>query len=139
MGWPGKGSVLFAEDKLTKTAIICEGIFDALTASLAGYGPATCLLGKTISRDQTRILKQRKVEKIYVFLDRDANQEALKLAVLLYESKFQVNLCSWDYLELTDEEGKDPNEIGEKGCSYLLKRSIPIDYETAFRLQAQFL
>ena len=82
--------------------ILCEGAFDAI----AIRNNAIPLLGKFPSKTLVMRLVEKQVKKIYVALDEDAKQDAIKL------SKFLMDYGIETYL--LDMKGKDPSELGFK-------------------------
>lgn len=80
--------------------ILCEGMFDAIALKQN----AIPLMGKTLPKNLERTLLQNKVKQVYVFLDIDAQSEALKLEHRLKQYEIDTKLV------LTD--GKDASEMG---------------------------
>ena len=100
----GKSEVVFNIDRAAKTyhtAVISEGIFDALSWGDIGVS----LLGKELYDEQLRVLLNYKSllsEGLYVALDADALDSALKMATRLSDF-FKV------YLIMIPKEYDDPN------------------------------
>ena len=82
--------------------VLCEGVFDAI----AIRNNVIPLLGKFPSKTLVKRLVEKKVKKIYVALDEDARQDAIKL------SKFLMDYGIKTYL--LDMKDKDPSEMGFK-------------------------
>ena len=80
--------------------IFVEGVFDAI----AVRKNAIPLLGKFPSKSLVKKLVEKKVKKIYVALDDDAKQDAIKLSKFLMDSGIETYL-----LEMKE---KDPSEMG---------------------------
>ena len=80
--------------------VLCEGVFDAI----AIRRNAIPLLGKFPSKTLVKRLVKKKVKKIYVALDEDARQDAIKL------SKFLMDYGIKTYL--LNMKDKDPSELG---------------------------
>ena len=80
--------------------VLVEGIFDAI----AVRNNAIPLFGKFPSKTLVKRLAEKKVKKVYVALDEDAKQDAIKL------SKFLMDYGIDTYL--LDMRGKDPSELG---------------------------
>ena len=80
--------------------ILVEGVFDAI----AIRNNAIPLLGKFPSKTLVMRLVEKQVKKIYVALDEDAKQDAIKL------SKFLMDYGIETYL--LDMKDKDPSELG---------------------------
>jgi hypothetical protein len=80
--------------------VLCEGVFDAI-AIRRNVIP---LLGKFPSKTLVKRLVEKKVKTIYVALDEDARQDAIKL------SKFLMDYGISTYL--LNMKDKDPSELG---------------------------
>ncbi len=80
--------------------VLCEGVFDAI----AIRNNAIPLLGKFPSKTLVMRLVEKKVKTIYVALDEDAKQDAIKL------SKFLMDYGIKTYL--LNMKDKDPSELG---------------------------
>jgi DNA primase len=82
--------------------VLVEGVFDAI----AVRNNVIPLLGKFPSKTLVKRLVEKKVKQIYVALDEDARQDAVKL------SKFLMDYGISTYL--LDMKDKDPSELGFK-------------------------
>jgi hypothetical protein len=80
--------------------VLCEGVFDAI----AIRRNAIPLLGKFPSKTLVMRLVEKNVKTIYVALDEDARQDAIKL------SKFLMDYGISTYL--LNMKDKDPSELG---------------------------
>ena len=80
--------------------VLCEGVFDAI----AIRNNAIPLLGKFPSKTLVMRLVEKKVKKIYIALDEDARQDAIKLSKFLMDYGIETYL-----LNMKD---KDPSELG---------------------------
>ena len=80
--------------------ILCEGVFDAITIRRN----VIPLLGKFPSKTLVKRLVEKQVKQIYVALDEDARQDAIKL------SKFLMDYGISTYL--LNMKDKDPSELG---------------------------
>ena len=80
--------------------VLCEGAFDAISVRRN----AIPLFGKFPSKTLVKRLVEKKVKTIYVALDKDAKQDAIKL------SKFLMDCGISTYL--LDMKDKDPSELG---------------------------
>ena len=80
--------------------VLCEGVFDAISIRRN----VIPLLGKFPSKTLVKRLIEKKVKKIYVALDEDARQDAIKL------SKFLMDYGISTYL--LNMKDKDPSELG---------------------------
>ena len=91
--------------------ILCEGVFDAI----AIRNNAIPLLGKFPSKTLVMRLVEKKVKTIYVALDEDAKQDAVKLSKFLMDYGINTYLLQMN--------GKDPSELGFKEFWNTLKQS----------------
>ena len=80
--------------------VLCEGVFDAISIRRN----VIPLLGKFPSKTLVKRLVEKKVKQIYVALDEDARQDAIKL------SKFLMDYGIKTYL--LNMKDKDPSELG---------------------------
>jgi len=80
--------------------VLCEGVFDAITIR----HNAIPLFGKFPSKTLVMRLVEKQVKKIYVALDEDAKQDAIKLSKFLMDYGIETYL-----LNMRD---KDPSELG---------------------------
>jgi DNA primase len=80
--------------------ILCEGMFDAISLRRN----AIPLLGKTIPRNLEKALLQNKVKNVVIFLDEDAQSDAMKLEQHLKQYDMNVSVV------LT--KGKDAADMG---------------------------
>jgi DNA primase len=80
--------------------VLCEGIFDAISVRRN----AIPLFGKFPSKTLVKRLIEKKVKKIYVALDEDAKQDAVKLTKFLMDYGIEAYLLELGY--------KDPSELG---------------------------
>ena len=91
--------------------VLCEGAFDAI----AIRNNAIPLFGKFPSKTLVMRLVEKQVKKVYVALDEDAKQDAIKL------SKFLMDYGISTYL--LEMNGKDPSELGFKEFWKIVKQS----------------
>ena len=96
--------------------ILCEGVFDAI----AIRRNAIPILGKSISNELWRKILTSKLTDIYIALDLDAQDAALKMAEKFIAAGFRVFL-----IELP---GKDPSEMGFKAFTKLVQNAIELDF-----------
>jgi len=98
--------------------ILCEGPFDAM-AIKRNVIP---LFGKNIQPSLMKKIVESKVEKIYIALDNDAIQQALKFCEQLLNVGKEVY-----FVEL---QGKDPSELGFKKFTQLIQTVSPLTQYT---------
>ena len=94
--------------------VICEGVFDAIAIRmnaipLFGKSPQSKLLSQIISRG---------VEKVYIVLDSDAFENALRFAETLMNEGIEVCV-----VELGDS---DPSEMGFDEINKKIKNTKPL-------------
>ena len=106
-----------------KPIILCEGVFDAISIR----NNAIPLLGKFLSNVLKTKLVKKKVKKIYIALDEDAKQDAVKLAKFLMDNGIDVYLI--------EMEGKDPSEIGFKEFWKLINNATKMNFSDLIRRQ----
>ena len=117
---------LYQNPKLSKTnflaemgdsvdAVICEGVFDALSIKQLGY-TAIPILGKFMTDRQIRSLQRRNYRKVIVCLDADAHEAAIDLFARLQYHRVNA------YLALL-EEG-DPNSVPPEVLKEVLESAI---------------
>ena len=80
--------------------ILCEGVFDAMSFKRN----AIPLFGKTMSKKLNQKILQKKVKKIFLALDDDAQSDAIKISEKLMSEGIDVRKI--------DLKGGDPNDIG---------------------------
>jgi DNA primase len=95
--------------------ILCEGPFDALAIKRN----AVPLFGKNIQPNLMKRLVESKVQKIYIALDNDAIEQALRFCEQLLDSGKEVYL-----VELN---GKDPSELGFENFTKLIQTTLPLN------------
>jgi DNA primase len=91
--------------------VLCEGAFDAISIR----NNAIPLFGKFPSKTLVKRLVEKKVRKVYVALDEDAKQDAIKL------SKFLMDYGIDTYL--LNMKDKDPSELGFKTFWKIVKNT----------------
>ena len=91
--------------------ILCEGVFDAM-AIKRNVIP---LLGKFPSKTLVKKMISKKVKTVYIALDEDAKQDAIKLSKFLMDYGINTYLLKMS--------GKDPSELGFKEFWDIIKQS----------------
>jgi DNA primase len=94
--------------------VLCEGPFDAIAIKRN----AIPLLGKNIQTNLMKKIVSSKVKKIYIALDSDAINSALKFCEKFMDEGKEVHL-----LEMDD---KDPSEMGFELFTKLIQKSTPL-------------
>lgn len=95
--------------------VLVEGMFDALAVKRN----AIPLLGKFLQRELLKKLVTSQVQKIYIALDKDAQNDALKHCEQLLNEGKEVYLV--------DLDEKDPSEMGFEEFTKLIQKTQPID------------
>lgn len=130
-----KSEVIFNIDraaKLFNTAIISEGIFDAVSWGDVGAG----LLGKRCSEEQLKILlsyKDKLTDGVYLALDPDAWKYMIEIADELHQyMPVKIIKMPGDY---------DPNDYarkyGKSACLKLIDSAV--EYDRLFKLRSKFM
>ena len=96
--------------------ILCEGIFDAIAIKRN----ALPILGKNIQKSVMRKLLSSNAGKIYLMLDKDAQDQAYNYCELFLDQGKEVYLV--------DVDRKDPSEMGFVKCIESLQNTLPVDY-----------
>lgn len=130
-----KSEVVFNLDEAAKTGtlIISEGIYDALSWGRSGVS----LLGKIMSEAQLKRIKAKRgeVKTIYVALDRDAKEYAIRLARQLIPYFKDVRVVDIPLIRGSAAQS-DPNAYFlDNGCEALdalLEKASPFDEKFAF-------
>jgi DNA primase len=107
--------------------ILCEGVFDAITIKRN----AIPLLGKSISHKLMKKIIISKNNKIYIALDGDAYKQSLKIANTLLDYGKEVYVVNL--------QDKDPNEIGFKTFTNLIKQTPRTNSYNLLEQQLQIL
>ena len=94
--------------------ILCEGMFDALAIKRN----AIPLLGKHIQRELMKKIVTSEVKKIYIALDKDAQNDAIRFCEQLINEGKEVYLV--------DMEEKDPSEMGFTEITNLIQQTTPL-------------
>lgn len=106
-GFPlgGKSKNVWGLHRLCKSArhlVLCEGVFDAVWER-----NRLALMGKNISEDQVEIIHKIEPREITVFLDNDAQRDAILVCKILSK---RVSCSIWN---ATPPTGKDPDDLGK--------------------------
>ena len=96
--------------------ILCEGVFDAMAIKRN----AIPLLGKSVSTELYKKILTSRLTDIYIALDQDAQDAALRIAEKFIAAGFKVYL-----IEL---KGKDPSQLGFKEFTKLVQNAAELDF-----------
>jgi len=110
--------IIFYENLINWNApiILCEGVFDAMAIKRN----AIPLLGKSVSTELYKKIITSRLTDIYIALDEDAQDAALKIAEKFIAAGFKVYL-----IEL---KGKDPSQLGFKNFTKLVQNAAELDF-----------
>lgn len=121
--------VVFNLNHVKDKMVICEGIFNAISSTVADYvGVAT--LGKAITDDQINLMLKVNPKYFYVFLDNDAMKEEIKLIDRL---KQRISLDRI-YLVVNPYKDKDANDLGSTIVKELLDKAQPVNLQSLLYL-----
>ena len=109
--------IIFFENLINwnQPIILCEGVFDAMAIKRN----AIPLLGKNISTSLYKKIITSNLTDIYIALDQDAQDVALKIAEKFISAGFKVYL-----IELS---GKDPSEMGFQAFTNYIQTAEELD------------
>ena len=96
--------------------ILCEGVFDAMSFKRN----AIPLFGKTMSKRLHKKILQRKVKKVFLALDDDAQLDAMKISEKLMNEGIDVRKI--------DLKNGDPNDIGFKKLTKMLSETAETNF-----------
>ena len=99
-----------------KPLVLVEGAFDAIAVARNSIP----LLGKVPSKELIKRIVREKVKEIYIALDDDARQDALKLVEFFKQFGIQTSLVNI--------ENKDPSEMGMKKFWEIANNSQPSNF-----------
>ena len=103
--------------------VLVEGVFDML----AVRRNAVPLLGKTIQKSVMRKLLNSNAGKIYLALDKDAQDEAYEYCEHFLDQGKEVYLV--------DMKRKDPSDLGFEAFTKLIQQTMPLDYDGLLRFK----
>jgi len=128
-GGEGKGSVVFNLDGAlrTGTAILCEGVFDAMHIGESGV----CIFGTDPSETQIHKLSHG-VKKVVVMLDYDARVKSFQVAdkfSLMNKSLNIYRTGGFDVRCIVLPKGGDPDEYPRETIFKLIEESKPLSLD----------
>ena len=103
--------------------ILCEGVFDAM----AFKRNAIPLFGKTVMNKLQKKIIESNVKKIYLALDNDALEDAIKISDNFINNGIDVRMMKF--------KEKDPSEIGFQNLLYLINRTTKTKFSDLMRLR----
>lgn len=131
-----KKNTVFNIDSLNSNsiAVICEGVFNALTVDATGLSNVVGLatFGKQITNEQLQLIISKQPRYYFLYLDSDALDTELKLADRL------INLgINYNKIRLVNSPygNKDANDLGKDIVSGLLKLAKPVTKDSLIQKQ----
>ena len=103
--------------------ILCEGVFDAM----AFKRNAIPLFGKTIMSSLQKKIIESRVKIIYLALDNDALEDAIKISDNFINNGIDVRMMKF--------KEKDPSEIGFENLLYLINKTTKTNFSDLMRLK----
>lgn len=105
--------------------VVCEGVFNALTANFPPLVIGVATFGKNVTDAQISLLKNKSslIQKYYLFLDSDARREQLNLAARLNKLGVPQNKI---YL-VNNHSIQDANDLGRSRVLQLLRSAKPMN------------
>ena len=103
--------------------ILCEGVFDAM----AFKRNAIPLFGKTVMSKLQKKIIESNVKKIYLALDNDALEDAIKISDNFINNGIDVRMMKF--------KEKDPSEIGFESLLYLINKTTKTKFSDLMRLK----
>jgi DNA primase len=103
--------------------ILCEGVFDAM----AFKRNAIPLFGKNIMSSLQKKIIESRVKVIYLALDNDALEDAIKISDNFINNGIDVRMMKF--------KEKDPSEIGFQNLLYLINRTTKTKFSDLMRLK----
>jgi len=103
--------------------ILCEGVFDAM----AFKRNAIPLFGKTIMSSLQKKIIESRVKIIYLALDNDALEDAIKISDNFINNGIDVRMMKF--------KEKDPSEIGFENLLYLINETTKTKFSDLMRLK----
>ena len=103
--------------------ILCEGVFDAMSVK----SNSIPLFGKTILPKLYKKIVEKKVKDIFIILDSDAFDDAIRMTEKFVNEGINVNFVKLD--------GQDPNDLGYKKMITKINNSLPMDFKQIMEMK----
>jgi DNA primase len=103
--------------------ILVEGVFDAMSVK----SNSIPLFGKTILPKLYKKIVEKKVKDIFIILDSDAFNDAIRMTEKFVNEGINVNFVKLD--------GKDPNDLGYKQMITQIDNSLPMDFKQIMEMK----
>jgi len=103
--------------------ILVEGVFDAMSVK----NNSIPLFGKTILPKLYKKIVEKKVKDIFIILDSDAFNDAIRMTEKFVNEGINVNFVKLD--------GQDPNDLGYKKMITKINNSLPMDFKQIMEMK----
>jgi DNA primase len=103
--------------------ILVEGVFDAMSVK----SNSIHLFGKTILPKLYKKIVEKKVKDIFIILDSDAFDDAIRMTEKFVNEGINVNFVKLD--------GQDPNDLGYKKMITKINNSLPMDFKQIMEMK----
>ena len=103
--------------------ILVEGVFDAMSVK----SNSIPLFGKTILPKLYKKIVEKKVKDIFIILDSDAFDDAIRMTEKFVNEGINVNFVKLD--------GQDPNDLGYKKMITKIHNSLPMDFKQIMEMK----
>ena len=103
--------------------ILVEGVFDAMSVKYNSIP----LFGKTILPKLYKKIVEKKVKDIFIILDSDAFDDAIRMTEKFVNEGINVNFVKLD--------GQDPNDLGYKKMITKINNSLPMDFKQIMEMK----
>ena len=103
--------------------ILVEGVFDAMSVK----SNSIPLFGKTILPKLYKKIVENKVKDIFIILDSDAFDDAIRMTEKFVNEGINVNFVKLD--------GQDPNDLGYKKMITKINNSLPMDFKQIMEMK----
>jgi DNA primase len=103
--------------------ILVEGVFDAMSVK----SNSIPLFGKTILPKLYKKIVEKKVKDIFIILDSDAFDDAIRMTEKFVNEGINVNFVKLD--------GQDPNDLGYKKMITKINNSLPMDFKQIMEMK----
>jgi len=103
--------------------ILVEGVFDAMSVK----NNSIPLFGKTILPKLYKKIVEKKVKDIFIILDSDAFDDAIRMTEKFVNEGINVNFVKLD--------GQDPNDLGYKKMITKINNSLPMDFKQIMEMK----
>ena len=103
--------------------ILVEGVFDAMSVK----SNSIPLFGKTILPKLYKKIVEKKVKDIFIILDSDAFDDAIRMTEKFVNEGINVNFVKLD--------GQDPNDLGYRQMINKIHEAVPMNFKTLMEMK----